>query len=127
MLTASAFEEDRRVAMTAGINGFIRKPFTPEHLLAAIEEAAGIRLLRETPAGQVQQAGSEAAPSYEYLSALPAALREELAYAVSTLDQAHIDAILTRWSGEYSTLSGGIRAMISAIGHKALWEKLSHS
>lgn len=38
-MTANAFEEDRKMALTKGMNGYIAKPIDPAKMLAAIQDA----------------------------------------------------------------------------------------
>lgn len=38
-LTANAFEEDRKMALAKGMNGYIAKPIDPAKMLAAMQDA----------------------------------------------------------------------------------------
>ena len=46
-LTASVFEEQRQVILSAGCDDFVHKPFRSEHLLAKMSEYLGVRYLYE--------------------------------------------------------------------------------
>ena len=37
-MTANTFEDDRRAAKEAGMNGYVGKPFSPDELLRTIEQ-----------------------------------------------------------------------------------------
>ena len=38
-MTANAFEEDRKMALAKGMNGYIAKPIDPAKMLAAMQDA----------------------------------------------------------------------------------------
>lgn len=46
-LTASAFEEDRQVILSAGCDDFVRKPFQEQELLAKISQHLGVKYIYE--------------------------------------------------------------------------------
>jgi len=48
-LTASAFEEDRKMVLDAGCDDFVRKPFQEEELLEKIREHLGVNYICEEP------------------------------------------------------------------------------
>jgi PAS domain S-box-containing protein len=49
-LTASAFEDERQLILSAGCDDFMRKPFREEELLAKMSEYVGVRYLYEEEA-----------------------------------------------------------------------------
>ncbi|MBW4492060.1 MAG: PAS domain S-box protein [Oscillatoria princeps RMCB-10] len=48
-LTASAFEEDRKMVLDAGCDDFVRKPFQEEELLEKMSEHLGVKYIFEEP------------------------------------------------------------------------------
>lgn len=76
MVTASVFEEDRRAAFEAGVDGFIGKPLREREVLAEIARlCAGVRLSADT-AAPVADAGAGAAPPEPIERALAVRLAE---------------------------------------------------
>ncbi|MGK7877190.1 MAG: PAS domain S-box protein [Xenococcaceae cyanobacterium] len=53
-LTASAFEEDRAVVLSAGCNDFMRKPFREEVLWEKMAQHLGVRYIYEEPESNAQ-------------------------------------------------------------------------
>ncbi|HAX79846.1 MAG TPA: histidine kinase [Cyanobacteria bacterium UBA11372] len=54
VLTASAFEEERQVIISAGCDEFVRKPFKEEELLNAIAQHLGVKYLYEDEAPPIE-------------------------------------------------------------------------
>ena len=104
-VTASAFEEDRRVARAAGADEFVSKPFREVDLLEKMGALLGVEYdhehdLRNTPVGP-------AIPTKAAVASLPETLRSRLWHATESADlevilallepsEAHLDADLAQ-------------------------------
>jgi CheY-like chemotaxis protein len=53
-LTASAFEEERSVVLSAGCDDFVRKPFREEVILEKMAQHLGVRYVYEEPSSSTQ-------------------------------------------------------------------------
>jgi signal transduction histidine kinase/ActR/RegA family two-component response regulator len=146
--SASAFDSDRREALAAGADGFIRKPLEQEQLFATIEHQLGLHFLREVhsapppavalssgsgPAaasvasanGAVVHAGAMLSPTAADLSSLDAVQRAELRDAIATLNGTRIDSLLQQMESTAPALAAGIRHMLVRAEHQQLWQLLS--
>jgi PAS domain S-box-containing protein len=121
ILTASAFEEERREALQSGADDFLRKPLEQDDLFAMLELQLGLHFLREplaVPAAvQAPLSGAELAP-------LPAELRSALKQAVADLDLARIDRLTEQLAATVPGLALRLRAMLERAEFRQLWEML---
>ena len=119
-LTASAFEEERKVMLSAGCDEFISKPFREEVLLAKIAERLGVQYLYEASVkdkdedSQYELTKSDRA-LYFYLSQMPSDWVEQLNIAalkcrdreiIQLCEQipassALLAKILTNWANDF--------------------------
>jgi two-component system sensor histidine kinase/response regulator len=87
-LTASAFEEDRKIILSEGCDGFIRKPFREAEIFEVLSKHLGVRFLYEEGQGQMPQAlqaeSEELSP--EDLAAIPAEWVADLHRAATRAD-----------------------------------------
>jgi two-component system sensor histidine kinase/response regulator len=84
-LTAAAFEEDRLQALSAGFDGFVRKPFREKTIVSTLVEHLSLRFVYEAPARQTASKTSPLSlPSpEEVLPSLPAAWLTEMQQALT--------------------------------------------
>ncbi|NJA06316.1 PAS domain S-box protein [Methylococcaceae bacterium WWC4] len=91
-VTASAFKEQQREMLDAGMDDFIRKPYRFEEIYDCLARQLGVKYVylgappRNTPIDNE--------PDLERLAALPAPLRFNLRAAVESLDAARIAAAI---------------------------------
>ena len=122
MLTASAFEEERREALAAGADDFLRKPVEYDKLLAVLEQQLQLRFVRrealaaDDPAPGALEAGE--------LAQLPPAVRAGLMLAVRELDLGRAGALLAALPPALAPLAARIRAMLDAHQYQPLWQML---
>jgi PAS domain S-box-containing protein len=93
-LTASALEEDRRVILSAGCDGFVRKPFQAAEILTAMEQHIGVRYLYEECSHPSVQVGDRDVLRLERIQALPELWQIELQQALSTVDLDHLRTLI---------------------------------
>jgi len=84
-LTASAFAEQRPAILAAGCDDVLHKPFREAEIFEALEKHLGVRFRYELPIAQ------EVAATEADLSALPAAVLDELRQAALLLDSEAMD------------------------------------
>jgi len=76
-LTASAFEENRSIVLSAGCDDFVRKPFREDVLLEKIGQHLGVRYVYEEPAGEEAAAAADPAPDSDTIESLLLQMPEE--------------------------------------------------
>jgi CheY-like chemotaxis protein len=74
-LTASAFEEDRKLVLSAGCDDFVRKPFREHEIFDALTNHLGVRFIYDEEGTQptpAQAAESEQVLSAQSMATMPA-------------------------------------------------------
>ncbi|KQW96655.1 hypothetical protein ASC94_07405 [Massilia sp. Root418] len=121
ILTASAFEEERREALQSGADDFLRKPLEQDDLFAMLELQLGLHFLREPLAAA---AALQPPLSAADLAPLPAELRSALKQAVADLDLARIERLAAELPPASPDLAPRLRAMLERTEFRQLWELL---
>ena len=114
-LTASAFEEERVVILSAGCDDFMRKPFYEAELLEKIGQYLNIDYLYEETIGVVSaKPKSELAPelSRESLEVMPLKWRSQLYDAAAKVDNQEILQLLSDIPEEYESLAEGLENLV---------------
>ena len=129
MFSASVFEEQRQVALDAGVDDFLRKPLQDEFLYAAIERLLGVVFLRAAP--REPESGNEPALSTQVevdeLRALTPLQRQAIAAAVTELNADKLQQVLATFPPAQADLGRRIIAMTESFKHKALWQLLAEA
>jgi CheY-like chemotaxis protein len=123
MVTASAFEDERQLALEAGMNDVLRKPFNPDELYAMLEHWLGIKLLRRKIAEE-QQKELLSDVALEDLERIPQALRNALAEAVRDMHPERLERGLAELKRDHPALAPGVEAMIAKMKYRELWDLL---
>ena len=106
-LTASAFEEERVVILSAGCDDFMRKPFKEGELLEKIGQYLSIEYIYEdTPTASVAKSVGEITP--ESLTVMPNEWRSQLYDAAAKVDNQEIFELLAEIPDEYESLAKGL-------------------
>jgi CheY-like chemotaxis protein/anti-sigma regulatory factor (Ser/Thr protein kinase) len=92
-VTASAFKEQRKQMLDAGMDDVVGKPYRAEEIYACLSKQLGLRFQYEALDESQDQVGILTA---EMLSILPDALRNELQAALQSLEQDKIDQVINR-------------------------------
>jgi signal transduction histidine kinase/DNA-binding NarL/FixJ family response regulator len=119
MLTASAFEEQRQEALSAGASDFMRKPLDETQLFEVLEHHLRLRFDRVDLGMQEDEAGDLA----EQLSALApgqASLLQALDDAIRELNLSKIDDVLSTLSAQAPAAASAMRAMIKNLQYREL-------
>jgi PAS domain S-box-containing protein len=136
IMTASAFEEERREALAAGADAFLRKPIEQDKLFAVLEQQLGLQFIRREEAagadnGSAVDNVADAEPLRAAdLAALAPALRRALMPAVRELDLGQAAAILARIAQEQPYLAGlaeRLGTMIARHQYLVLWQLLQEA
>jgi CheY-like chemotaxis protein len=96
-VTAQAFEEDRRQALDAGCNGFIRKPYKEYEVYDALSSHLGVVFEYGPPTTTETALNSADEPTVDLQSVeLPPQLITELRTAALLLDVQHVNACVDK-------------------------------
>ena len=103
-LTASAFEEEKVVILSAGCDDFMRKPFKEEELLEKIGQYLNIEYIYEdTPTASRAEPIVEITP--DSLAVMPHKWRSQLYDAAAKVDNQEIFELLAEIPEEYESLA----------------------
>ncbi|MGK7941248.1 MAG: ATP-binding protein [Crocosphaera sp.] len=98
-LTASVFEEEKAVVLSAGCDGFIRKPFKEAEIFNAMEKQIGVQFLYESDEKTKKETPDidvEKAINTESLANLSNPWIQELKQAIINIDSVTIDSLLAQ-------------------------------
>ncbi|MBN2004676.1 MAG: PAS domain-containing protein [Anaerolineae bacterium] len=113
-LTASAFEEDRRVILSEGCDDFVRKPFREAEIFEMLEKHLGIRFIyqeMQPTAAQISAAAQDALTA-QALSALPAEWVTALHQAALEADTDRLLALADEIRDDNASLAGAIAHVV---------------
>jgi signal transduction histidine kinase/CheY-like chemotaxis protein len=120
-LTASAFAEQRREMLDAGMDDYVRKPFRSNEVYNAISKHLGVKYLyADTPEKQEQ----ESALTADMLQILPEELRMDLMEALETLDNNRIDAIIQQIGAQDHALQKSLSQLADNFDYPAILKLL---
>jgi CheY-like chemotaxis protein len=112
-LTASAFEEDRVVALSAGCDDFVRKPFREEEIFEKMAHHLGVRYLYEslTPPPKPNVTQSQITP--ELLGEMSRSWREQLHQAATQVDAEQIIGLIQQIPPENANLTLALTDLVN--------------
>ena len=112
-LTASAFEEERVVILSAGCDDFMRKPFYEAELLEVIGKYLGVDYIYEEKENVASQELIMAADlSTESLAVMSLSWRSQLYEAAARVDNQEILQLLAEIPEEYESLAKGLESLV---------------
>ena len=116
-LTASAFEEQRSLVMSAGCDGFVRKPFRESEIFHELTEHLGARFEyeEEKQNDQGQQAATRRLLSPEDLLSLPEEWVDRLREAASQADTDVVSNLILEIENEHGKLAEGMRDLVDTF------------
>ncbi|MES2260206.1 MAG: ATP-binding protein [Pseudomonadota bacterium] len=123
MLTASAFEEERRQALAAGADDFLRKPIEQDKLYAILARQLDLHFIAREQLAPGAQLPAPALTRAD-LAALAPAERAALMLAVRELDVKRAAQILAGIEAAQPRLAEAIGAMLERHQYLPLWELL---
>ncbi len=111
-LTASAFEEERVVILSAGCDDFMRKPFKEAELLEKIGQYLNVDYLYEdTVDVPLSQESLLEELTRDSLSVMPSNWRSQLYEAAAQVDNQEIFQLLAEIPNEYESLAKGLESL----------------
>ncbi|MBE9046777.1 response regulator [Pleurocapsales cyanobacterium LEGE 10410] len=112
-LTASAFEEERVVILSAGCDDFMRKPFQEEELLEKIGQYLNIDYLYQATVETSQEQQSLLQElTRESLAIMSSEWRSQLYQAAAKVDDQEILQLVSEIPDEYESLAKGLESLV---------------
>ena len=124
VFSASALEEQRRTAMSAGISDFLRKPVRERELFDVLAAHLGLHFRYRQPNETRPAAASAAAEAAVGIADLPREVKLALREAVAELNPDKVRAVLARVEGDQPELAGRIGRMSDEFQFEELWDLL---
>ncbi|MCI0491358.1 MAG: response regulator [Planctomycetes bacterium] len=121
MLTAHAFDEDRREAIAAGVDDFMSKPIDAEVLYAMIERHTGIHFRRESSA-ESSKGQNVVQLTTGDLACLSESTKSTFAEALRELNPTRIREALANVRAENSELADRLETQTEAMQYRQLWQ-----
>ncbi len=119
-VTASAFKEERKKMIAAGMDDVVRKPYRINEIYDAMARQLDLRFVyAETDSERI---GWQL--EAERLAALPEAMREELREALESLDSSAIFAAIRRIAGQDAELAKSLSKIAESLDYPAILEAL---
>ena len=115
-LTASTFEEERVIVLSAGCDDFVRKPFRQEVMFDKIAEYLGVEYVYEEEAilpTDSLEPDFELTLDYDSLIVMPLEWRSQLEKAAGELDDEAIALLLAQIPDEYSALALALQEKVN--------------
>jgi CheY-like chemotaxis protein len=122
-LTASSFEDERSQILAAGCDGFLRKPFEEDELLALMKEHLALEYLYDDDDGGAEHPSMPAAR--KQLASLSADLRTSLEQALIRLDPLAVSDAIAKLPAD--TLAEGLVAMASEFQYGRMLQLIRES
>ena len=110
-LTASAFEEERVVILSAGCDDFMRKPFQEAELLEKIAQYLNVDYLYEINIFEDRQALLQEL-TRESLAIMSSQWRSQLYSAAAKVDDREILQLVSEIPDEYESLAKGLKSLV---------------
>ena len=116
-LTASTFEEERAVVLSAGCDDFVRKPFQDEKIFAKMSEFLGIRYVYEDSdhSGLSESETTIEKLTPESLRVMPTEWIVELNQAATKLNEYSILTLIEQIPAEYASVAKGLMDLVNHV------------
>jgi hypothetical protein len=131
-LTASAFEEDRRVVLADGCDDFVRKPFREAEILGKLAQHLGVRFVYEqakpsVPGTSLEKPEDAIAALKEHLTpealaTLPAGWMAEVARAAQQADGALVLELIQRIRAPHTSTADALASLVRSYRFDAIVE-----
>ena len=121
-VTASALREQRAELLAAGMDDFVRKPYRASEIYDCMARHLGLRFVREDQAAATLAPPPSLTP--EALATLPAALRDDLAAALQSLDSTRIASALAQVRAHNARLADPLAPLIDGFDYPTILKAL---
>ncbi|MGC9398682.1 MAG: histidine kinase N-terminal 7TM domain-containing protein [Anaerolineae bacterium] len=111
-LTASAFEEDRAVILSAGCDDFVRKPFREAEIIEVLEQHLGITFLYEEESAVLSEEVPDVERRLEHLTTLPVSQVRALHQAAMQADAEGVTALAEELRSVRPDLAEALLALV---------------
>jgi CheY-like chemotaxis protein len=120
-VTASAFAENRREMLAAGMDDYVRKPYRASEIYECLSEHLGVKYrYKEVPDGQIQN--DTLTP--EMLQVLPEALLKELEKTLLSLDPRRIESVMQNIAAQDEALQKKLSRLTANFNYPAILQAL---
>ncbi|MDM8549046.1 DUF3365 domain-containing protein [Desulfobacterales bacterium HSG2] len=127
-VTASVFEAERAVVLSAGCNDFVRKPFRDSEIFDMMRKHLGVRYVYDEPAREPGTEEQDRIPlTADALTALPAELRAELEQAIRSLDPTRVSDLTERIRGQNAALADALDISMDNFEYERILALLQES
>jgi signal transduction histidine kinase/DNA-binding response OmpR family regulator len=123
-VTASVFESECERVLASGMQDFVRKPYRPEEVFDCLARHLDLRFQFAQEPDAVPSGAPKKTPA-ESLAALPAALRQELADAVVSLNTEWVTAAIANVAEIDAPLAEVLSAMNQQLKYTAMLRMVS--
>lgn len=120
MLTAAAFEEQRQIALAAGVDEYLRKPLQEFDLYSCLHRQLGLPLKR-VDAPSVSLTPADCGPDLKAVAGLKTELRLALAEAAEELNRSKVNDLLVEVAISDPSLAAALASMAEHYRFKELW------
>ncbi len=114
-LTASAFEDERSLVLSAGCDDFLRKPFKEAEIFKMMEKHLGVRYIYDKEDSSEKRTGTSQDSdtlTAESLALLPGTLLDDLEQAVISVDTEKLDSLTEDIGNAHAALGQVLKKMI---------------
>jgi len=115
-VTASAFEEERAVALAAGCDDFMRKPFYEANIVELLHKHLGVRFVYE----ESQKSEVKDRLTVEAITALPAEWRADLKQAILDVDLDHVAMLIEQIRDQDTVLADMLKEYIRNFEYRKI-------
>ena len=122
-VTASAFDEQRRKLLDAGMDDFVRKPYRIHEIYDGLARHLGVKYLYRSNLPETE-AETPATVTPEMLAVLPAPLRAGLKAALESLDSSLIEEAIAEAGKTDAALANALTQLAGNFSHQAILKAL---
>jgi signal transduction histidine kinase/DNA-binding response OmpR family regulator len=126
-LTASTLEEEQTVALSAGCDDFLRKPFRDADIFDMMHKLIGVRYVYEEMTDTVPQEQAQEVLTSEALTALPGDLLTQLQQAVISLDTELMQILIAQVRQQDESVANGFALLANDFEYERLLELIEHA
>jgi CheY-like chemotaxis protein len=129
-LTASAFEEEKAVVLSAGCDDFLRKPFKEAEIFELMQKHLGIQYVYEDVRAEEQAEaddGSLSETDMAALAALPAELRQRFQHILLMADIAEIAVLVQEISAYDASLGSHLKTLSEDFKYHKILQALEQA